>query len=240
MKIEIILDIILILIGLYLALFKSYFQEKGKNIATSEDIENLTEKVESVKSSFNEKMEYLKSDLNFKNQNRISVKAYEREALLNINEKYAEWLNALMNLSFSVLTIKNYNQLEVYFSELKKCKIEYENAEAKLHIFMHDEELMRVKGDCYKVTLNLEYIAKQATNKLVTEFQIMDIHFSNNIPKNKEETEIRTKEYEKALMNVGNVINDFYNDRNNLFEKLHPKRVLFVRLLQKRLLEIMN
>ena len=63
MKPEIIFDIILVLIGLYLALFKSYFQEKGKNIATSEDIEDLTLKVESVKQNFIEKNASLKAKL---------------------------------------------------------------------------------------------------------------------------------------------------------------------------------
>ena len=47
---QIILDIIIIGIGLYLALVKSYFKEKGKNLATKEDIGEITSKVENVKS----------------------------------------------------------------------------------------------------------------------------------------------------------------------------------------------
>ena len=51
--VQIALQIILILIGLYLALVKSYFQEKGKNIATKEDIEEITQKVEKIKNDLN-------------------------------------------------------------------------------------------------------------------------------------------------------------------------------------------
>jgi hypothetical protein len=47
---EIILEVLILLCGLYLALFKSYFTEKGKNLATLEDIEDITKKVEEVKS----------------------------------------------------------------------------------------------------------------------------------------------------------------------------------------------
>ncbi|MDN3668461.1 hypothetical protein QWY93_03860 [Echinicola jeungdonensis] len=46
---RILLDILFILGGLYLAFFKSYFTEKGKSVATKEDIEEITQKVEIVK-----------------------------------------------------------------------------------------------------------------------------------------------------------------------------------------------
>jgi hypothetical protein len=46
---EIVLEILIILIGVYLAFFKSYFEEKGKNLATKEDIQDITEKVEKIK-----------------------------------------------------------------------------------------------------------------------------------------------------------------------------------------------
>ena len=40
----------------------SYFSEKGKNLATKEDIETITEKVESVRSGYAQVLEELKSD----------------------------------------------------------------------------------------------------------------------------------------------------------------------------------
>lgn len=47
--IHIILDIIIIALSLYLAFFKSYFQEKGKNLATKQDIALITKQIEEVK-----------------------------------------------------------------------------------------------------------------------------------------------------------------------------------------------
>lgn len=237
---EIIIVILIFILNIINFLITPYLKKKGENFADKQDIQILTEKVESIKSSFNEKIEYLKFDLNYENQNRISVKAYEREALLSINEKYSEWLSSLMNISFSLLSIKNYSQLESYFLELKNKKIEYEIAEARLHIFMHDDELMLLKSDCNIATIDLEYLAKQITDKLQTEFQIIEIYFSNLPVNTKEEIEFKSNEYEKALTGVAEIINDFYYNRNVLFTNLHPKRVLFVNLLQKRLLEIMN
>jgi len=61
--INIVLDILILISGLYLIFFKSYFKEKGKNLATFEDIEVITKKVENVKEDFNIKLEGLKSEL---------------------------------------------------------------------------------------------------------------------------------------------------------------------------------
>ena len=57
------LNIFTLICGLYLIFLKSYFKEKGKNLATFEDIESITEKVENVKKDFNIKLEGLKSEL---------------------------------------------------------------------------------------------------------------------------------------------------------------------------------
>ena len=194
--IQIIISIFILLfltIGKYI--FPSYLNQKGKNLADKQDIENLTQKVENIKSSFNEKIEILKTDLNFKNQNKISVSSYEREALLNLNEKYAEWLNSLMNISFSLITVKNYSLIESYFSELKKRKIEFENSEAKLHIFMNDDELMQTKLNCYLKTLEMEHLVKTTTNELLSNFELMEFYFANIPSETKDQIDFRQKEY---------------------------------------------
>jgi len=63
---------VIILLGLgALALFArnylpSYTKEKGKNLATREDIEEITDKIESVKTEYAKELEGLKSQLNAK------------------------------------------------------------------------------------------------------------------------------------------------------------------------------
>lgn len=42
MNINLILESVIILLGLYLAFFKSYFSEKVKNLATKEDVSEIT------------------------------------------------------------------------------------------------------------------------------------------------------------------------------------------------------
>lgn len=55
------------LLGLYIKHYlPSYFNEKGKNLATKEDIEDITRKTEEVQKEFKESFELFTSDVHFK------------------------------------------------------------------------------------------------------------------------------------------------------------------------------
>ena len=55
------------LLGLYIKHYlPSYFNEKGKNLATKEDIEDITRKTEEVQKEFKEGFELFTSDVHFK------------------------------------------------------------------------------------------------------------------------------------------------------------------------------
>ena len=145
-----------------------------------------------------------------------------------------------MNISFSLITVKNYSNIESYFSELRHSKIAYENAEAKLLIFMNDKELLNIKTNCYLKTLELEQLIKLTTSSLQTEFELIDFYFSNVSPNTKEEIEKKQADYKEAMDGVSEIINGFNKKRAELFNEIHPRRVSFVFLLQSRLLEVMD
>ena len=66
------LIILVIVLGFFLLwlflknFFPSYMDEKGKNLATKEDIEEITRKTEEVQQEFKEKIELFSSDVRFK------------------------------------------------------------------------------------------------------------------------------------------------------------------------------
>lgn len=77
-------------------LFKSfwpkYFEAKGTNQATKEDIGEITEIVENIKSDLLHQNELLKAQLSFKNQHRLNLKTAEREAIFDFNKRVSAWL----------------------------------------------------------------------------------------------------------------------------------------------------
>ena len=88
--IRIILDLSLIIIAIYVFVIKNYMIEKGKNLATKEDIKEITDKIESVK------YEYLKK------QNIDKLE-------LELNQKLYNTLNALKD---SFMEIGKLSQLK--------------------------------------------------------------------------------------------------------------------------------
>ncbi|WP_405604162.1 hypothetical protein [Polaribacter sp. Asnod1-A03] len=153
MNTEIILEIFLILIGLYLALFKSYFQEKGKNIATSEDIEDLTLKVESVKQQFIEKNATLKAKLDLLTNLQINHKNDERLALINFHKKLKSWIGLLTESSPSL--VDDYDNQEI-LSKIHHYQFTYSEvrtAQAMLELYIKDEELIKLINDLIIITL---------------------------------------------------------------------------------------
>ncbi|MFY4862381.1 hypothetical protein ACOTWK_05850 [Aliarcobacter butzleri] len=70
-----------IFLSVLIAYFISYFKEKGKNLATKEDIEEITNKLESIKHDYNKQLE------EFKQEQLIRYKAEV------VAELIAEWLS---------------------------------------------------------------------------------------------------------------------------------------------------
>jgi len=66
--IQVVINVVLtILLGLFIKNYlPSYMDEKGKNLATKEDIQEITRKTEEVQKEFKEGFEYFSSDLRFK------------------------------------------------------------------------------------------------------------------------------------------------------------------------------
>ena len=62
---------LIVLLLLYLAFLKSYFQEKGKNLATKEDVDEITSKVGSIRSA-----------LQYSLHSKLSWRAEEHDALV--------------------------------------------------------------------------------------------------------------------------------------------------------------
>tara|TARA_R100001143_G_scaffold61413_1_gene62116 strand:- start:1499 stop:2137 length:639 start_codon:yes stop_codon:yes gene_type:complete len=86
--------IIIIGFGVVYVLAKSYLpgyaKEKGKNLATKEDIEAITEKVESIKAQHAESLETVKSKLQLESALKSAFQQKCLEAIIAINELLVE------------------------------------------------------------------------------------------------------------------------------------------------------
>ena len=97
-NVEILFDLVQLLIIVLVIILSSYLRKKGENLATKEDIGELTKQVESIKSELNLRLHM--------NQTRY-LKEYD------LLEQLAEKLEEIYHLSMSVDHEKNKKQLDV-------------------------------------------------------------------------------------------------------------------------------
>lgn len=63
-------------------------QRKGDNVATKEDIEEITQITEEIK-----------NDLQLSNENKLGFQSLKR-SIVQYHERYIEWLNCLLSVEF--------------------------------------------------------------------------------------------------------------------------------------------
>lgn len=132
----------------FLALFKKnyfpkYLEEKAKNAATTEDIEKITSKVESVKQSYQIEFDKIqrKNDLIFSaikdTQNRYNSKQFEL---------YNELWSSLIDLKISadeLWNLANGKNLKKFSTNLYNAKVSIEKSSLLIES-SHYEELMKI------------------------------------------------------------------------------------------------
>ena len=248
MNMNLIIELTILSVGLILFFtiknfLPSYFNEKGKNLATKEDVEEITKKVEKIKSEFVKDIEFIKADLNYINQNKFSIKVAERDALIETNNKYSEWLNYLLNISFSDINPENYLKLNDYYKETKNKKLNFDISQDNLHLFLHDEELMKVKMECVTETTKLEYITMKAIIDIINHFYLENIYFvnlNNLTGEQKPNEEFINKQVKSSKQELDKIFYTFNEEKARQFSVVHKKRVFFVNALKQRLYNIMN
>jgi hypothetical protein len=154
---SIITQVIVSVVGLFLFfVFKNYypkyFEAKGTNQATKEDIGEITEIVESIKTDLVKRTEELKAQLSLSNQHRLNIKSAEREAIFDYNKKLSAWLYYLVHFRLSSYNFENYKELKKEEQEFSHRQYENDIAENHLVLFMHDKKFLELKKD---LTVNI-------------------------------------------------------------------------------------
>lgn len=222
------------LLGLYLAFFKSYFTEKGKNLATKQDIGEITRIVEEVKRQFTSDTEFLKNRLNLFSQSFHSITTLERDALIEISKKYSEWLHTLTTFSLIYYTYDNYELLkeqDFIFSQKQK---DFEVAEDNLHLYMHDEELRETLLNLSQHTRELQGSLLQHITLFMTNCKIYN-HDRQSIGIEKE-VELNKKYHEKQQPIIDNSLNDLLQ----IHKKITEHHVTFIKILNFRIYRLIQ
>ena len=120
----------------------SYFDEKGKNLATKEDVGAITKIVESVRLDNNAQLEVIKTELGLVSKTQATIYDDERKAIV-------EFLGTVTDFYESNIDIPNESDTPegfAYFREkvrtLEQHYSKLRIAKSKLQLFCHNQEIL--------------------------------------------------------------------------------------------------
>lgn len=195
----------------HIAKQKSYESEKGKNLATKEDISEITRQIKSVESVFSDKTEKLKAALNLQTNIETRLISEKRKVIAELHASLQKWRYAIVCPDLTRFDNKemNYNNLEKidnFYSDVLTKK-------AIFKIYIEDEGLrylideVNEKGiECmglainiliHMVNFNIELEPLKACNKN----EEIDTLFKENF-KNGREFHIQQTEAANVLSNL--------------------------------------
>ena len=160
-NLQFVLDAILIAIGLYLAFFKSYFQEKGKNLATKEDIGEITQKVKTIESS-----------INIITGNVVDYNALKRNHILEYFASYNNWQRTISNSEIDYSRdCKEINNIR--FQKILDAKHLYNLREGEIELFIREDEFYNLR-----TPLTIETLKYQQSFEILAD-DLTRIHLEN-------------------------------------------------------------
>lgn len=220
--VQIILQILIVIIGLYLVFFKSYIQEKGKNLATKEDIELITQKIEKVK-----------SDIGILTHKKISLSSEKQSSLLDFISKYAAWLNYIMRVSIICDSDPANTYTEKINEKLDQLYYDVEVTETKIDVFFSsDDELVSKKNEIKLKTIELSNHLSIAIVDVEGKTNTINIFKSlpNEIPDNSYKMQELKKEYEGR----NKIFAEYKIQQLALYKQLSPLYYELVEIISHR------
>ncbi len=132
------------------ALFKSFLTEKGKNLATRQDIENITSKIEGIKESYSKSLENFKNELKkdyelAKPSLELTIKLDNEliDKIITLNTPLFEFsqLNRYENAAFIYTGLAHLSQF------IAKYKVRYKNLKEVDEIIAVQNRLAEMKQE---------------------------------------------------------------------------------------------
>lgn len=164
--------------------FPAYFTEKGKNLATKEDIEEITEKIKTVESK-----------INIRTTGEIDYNSLQRKIILDYFGAYNHWER---QVSLSEANYENDCDIKnaLTLTKINEAKFNYNLREGEIEIFISDVNFYTLRG---KLTV--------ALLKLQQEFEIHTIKITHII-KTESDYDIKKQQRDNEISRYNTLLID--------------------------------
>lgn len=230
-NLQITFDIILILIGLYLAFFKSYFTEKGKNLATKEDIGEITHEIETIK-----------NEIGIHSQKKLTYYFDRKKSAIDFLNSISVWLDYAMR-PLNILSNNNTDK-KIISGLISDLKIKGANATKDfwcIFIYFEDKRITSVVDELYSKCVELN----NHTNMMLVTVERKAVEYEYNTTKLRQSNnpihieEART-ELNKINQDITEIISKYSKEKGEVESKAINLRLKYTVFLGELLKEDMT
>lgn len=151
-------------------IFKSFIQEKGKNLATKKDIQEITTKIETVK-----------SEVGILTHKKINLSDEKQKTLIDLTIKYSIWLKFIMQTEISDYPTCSENYYNLITKMLNDLYFDYLAEQAKVDIYFNsDFEIIEMKDELEVKTIDLSNHFKENLNYARVELKCINLIEKNS------------------------------------------------------------
>ncbi len=166
---EYLYQILIIAIGLILIYLTSYVKKRADNIATKKDIEEITEKIETVKAK-----------LQIDTKGAIDFKTDQRQALLEFYDAFVYWYDVVLDLANSNLDQDHLEEIKNYDNKIDDAYSKLIIKERRLDLYLSsDKELLQLTGDLISTGINIEGFVRDFLVNAYFEYEELNEYYSH-------------------------------------------------------------
>lgn len=225
---RLIIEIIILFIGFYLAFLKSYFTEKGKQLALKEDIEEITEKVEAIKADFQRENDEIKANIHHILTLQESHRNEERNVTLDFYRKYNDWLYSLLEINFGKFNRGNIPELIDTQTEIAKHYKTTNVAQSLVRLLVKDENIVSLSEKlthellCFKNWIDIRLLKLQQNLESQNSLNDRFLKLVADFDKNRTLAEESAEKEKGMIAERDGMFNEYYDNRNAEYAKIIP------------------
>jgi Asp-tRNA(Asn)/Glu-tRNA(Gln) amidotransferase C subunit len=159
--------LIFLVINILIEIVSSYLKTKGQNLATKEDIEEITSKVEIIK-----------NELSYSHEAKMAFSTQTKEAVIDTYEKLNLYLNEVYRVDLSKIRLQTHgSQFEKIRSDVDLLGSDFEKSYARLQLFLDNNDLLSKFNQLNTLTLTFNSFVSEK----MFDFQEAFIEYSGKI-----------------------------------------------------------
>lgn len=190
----------------HIAKVKAYEAEKGKNLATKEDIGDITNEIKSVENKFINETEKLKCSLSILANIQTDIASMEKNSIIQVNKSLFIWLDSITTTP----DLKNEESIDKHIQTQNDFYLKEKADEITFSLFVIDNELNKMLKE-----ISLSLLKMQAQRQFLF-IEIVNIGYEINRIKLEESSKEKREKLQKKIQERMDLLN---KSQQNIQEK---------------------